>query len=485
MKIKKLPKSQDSRAAEEAAIAHQINSLEFKSFNDYKNWCNTHGFSTKYKKTSEQYHDELKFYLKQKSMVLIESKKKPRNLKRVLKNHIEGKKSNLPEALLFPTIPNDASEEKKEQAKKFLLTLSKEDGLFDVFGIQITGEVRKKFINYIGELLELYPEWVRDPSIWKSRSHNSFRNFVSILRHFFCAYDVPSFMDKAWVEEPKFRKWYLHLGKGNNIRTVENLPIPMTKKMAHFFCQAPNHYKVNEAIRYGQVLCLGGNQTLVDAMCETRLCKEYSNEEFWESVIRWFIAQPMFDFSHVAPVVDYLQNQKYTRRNVIIDGILTQQNPAQPGLSMKKRDPETLLRQVEEWHTQLGREKKAGNYTWVHSSIPDYEIWEGKEDSKNRRLWTIRELCSSSALQDEGRKMRHCVSSYAHSCQSGRCSIWSLEKISSEGKERLLTLEVSTSTKQIVQARGKFNAKATVQELNIVQRWATSSGLSFSSYLCR
>lgn len=486
MKIKKSPKSQDMRVAEEAALAMQMKSLGFKSFDDYKNWCNSNGFSTKSKKTEAQYRQELNFYKKQKVLISAELKKKPRNLKRILKEHIEGKKSDLPEALLFPTVPCDASEEKKQQAKKFLLTLSKEDNLFDGFG-PITAYQRvatRKFIDYINELLKLHPEWVRDPSTWKAKSHNSFRNFVSILRHFFCTYDVPSFMDKAWIEDdPKFRKWYLHLGKGKNIRTVEDLPIPFTKKMAHFFCQAPSHYKVNEAIRFGQILSLGGDERLADAVRETRLCREYSNEEFWESVIRWFIEQPMFDYSHVAPVIDYLQNQKYTNRNVIANGILRQEGPAQPGLSMKKRDPEALLRQVEEWHTQLGREKKAGNFNWTHSSIPDFEMWEGQENSKSRRLWTIRELCSSNALKDEGRIMRHCVASYAHSCNSGNCSIWTLEKTSNSGKEKLLTLEVSTRSKQIVQARGKFNAKATAQEMNIIHRWTIVSGLSISSYL--
>jgi hypothetical protein len=482
MKNKKAPKSQDARVAEEAALKTQMNSLGFKSFNDYKNWCNENGFSTKSNKTSEQYRQELNFHKKQKAIVSIELKNKPKNLRKNLKEHIEGK-INDPS---FPTIPIDASEEKKHQIKNFLLTLAtKEDNLFDGFGPTPAYQrvATRKFIDYINELLKLHSEWVRDPSTWKPKSHNSFRNFVSILRHLFCLYDVPNFMDKAWIDESEFRKWYLHLGKGKNIRTVEDLPIPFTKKMAHFFCQAPSNYKVNEAIRYGQILSLGGNERLADAVRETRLCRDYSNEEFWESVIRWFIDQPMFDYSNVAPVIDYLNNQKFICRNVIVGGVLRQENPPQPGLSMKKRDPETLLRQVEEWHTQLGKEKKIGNLIWEHSSISNFQLLEGTEG--NQKIWTINELCSSKQLQDEGRKMRHCVSSYAQSCKNGRCSIWTLEKETNEGKEKLLTLEVSTISKQIVQARGKFNAKPTSQELNIVMKWARSSGLSISNWITR
>lgn len=484
MKQKKQPKSQALRAAEEAALRHQLTYLGFKSVTDYKNWCGQHGFSTKSGKTAEQYRQECEFHRCLQKNISIEIKKKPRNIKRVLKDYIEkGIVPDVSDVGVLPRIPVSAPLEKKEQAKKFLLTLANQECLHE----DITSDVRtvnRKFVHYINDLLDMHPEWVRDISNWKPRSHNTYRKFSSILRHFFCLYDIPSFMDKAWIEEPKYRKWYLHMGKGHNIRTVSDLPIPFTKRMAHCFCQAPSEYKIAEAIRYGQVLSLGGNQRLVEALRGTILCRDFSNEDFWESVIRWFIAQPMFDYgTHCGPVIDYLHNQKYVARNVIIDGVLRNEGPPQPGLSMKKRDPETLLRQVEEWHTQLGREKKAGNYEWPHSPIPDFEYWEGQENTKSRRLWTIRELCSSSELQNEGRKMRHCVSSYAHSCKSGRCTIWTLEKTSSEGKEKLLTIEVLTGTKQIVQARGKYNAKATVQELNIMQRWATSAGLSFSSYL--
>ncbi len=52
---------------------------------------------------------------------------------------------------------------------------------------------------------------------------------------------------------------------------------------------------------------------------------------------------------------------------------------------------------------------------------------EGARDSKNMRIWPIRELLNSNELIAVGRHQRHCVATYAHSCYSGRSSIWAME----------------------------------------------------------
>lgn len=502
------------RQAEEAALKHQIKTLGFKDFGDYKNWCLQNGFSTRMDKTNAQFAAEVQFQRKQVAIVRSVNEAKQPNIKRILKNFSSSfgtdKYVTLPDGYSgLYTIRNvyqNVDENKKKQITKFLNTLITYANLLE----EVSD--KKKFISLLADIVKLEHLWVRPVGDWKCRSHNTYRQFTSLLRHAFVLYEMPAFMDKAWVKSvatldnatnerdwnaarvppvsnsslqyAKYRSWYLHLGKGLNARNLPDLPISFTKRMAHFFMKAPENYEPNEAIRYGQVLSLGGHPFLVDALRPTRVCNHFDNEEFWESVIRWFIAQPMFDYSqHVGPIIDFISNQKFTPRNVIENGVVTHMGAPQPGFSMKGREPEALLRQVEAWHNQLGREKKSGNVAWEHQkNIADFEFIEGVDGTKSRKVWTIKELCSSGQLQEEGRKMRHCVSSYSHSCFTGKISIWSMDKLDSTGKERQLTIQVNSGG-NIAQIRGRFNVKATEQQMIVIRRWATQNKLNFGSYL--
>ena len=68
--------------------------------------------------------------------------------------------------------------------------------------------------------------------------------FGSLARHLLARYDVPAFLDAAWrdgltAEGVRHQGWFKHVGRGENIRTADDLPIPMTKRMAHHFLQTP------------------------------------------------------------------------------------------------------------------------------------------------------------------------------------------------------------------------------------------------------
>ena len=92
-------------------------------------------------------------------------------------------------------------------------------------------------------------------------------------------------------------------------------------------------------------------------------------------------------------------------------------------------------------------------------------------------IWRIRELLSSQELIAEGRRMHHCVSSYAASCHAGRCSIWSVDVETEDGAEALLTIEVGHDAKDIRQVRGLRNRVATEKEKEIIRRWALQEKL--------
>jgi hypothetical protein len=342
-----------------------------------------------------------------------------------------------------------------------------------------------KYLQGVLSLLRDRSHWIKPIEEWKPSSHNQAKQFSSLARFLLCEFDVPLFMDQAYLENQSvYQGWFRHIGQGKNIRTITSLPVSITKKEAHYFLEAPDHYSIEGAIRWGQIYALGGNERLADAILETRLDREFDHDDFWQSVLRFFIKNPMLDMAQVNPIVDYIWNQKFANRRIFVErGVAQEQPPEQPNFSMKGRTVESLLKEVEAWHRRLGKEVKGGKLQWEKSPIRDFEFIEGNRDSKNMRIWSIKELVSSNELVAEGRVLKHCVASYAQSCGRGASSIWTMDFQTEDGTEKLLTIEVANQAKLIKQIRGRLNRLATEKEKNIILRWAEKENLKIASYL--
>jgi len=303
------------------------------------------------------------------------------------------------------------------------------------------------------------------------------------VRHLTARYPVPPFMDQAWfradVYGDRYRNWFVQLGAGKNIRTLDT-PIPLTKLMAHHFLQAPDDYPIEGAIRWGQVHALGGGARLTGGLMGTRIGYDFQENEFWTSVIRFFVANPLLDRQHVGPIVDYLCAQKFEMREVMVGpGQVEVHPPPQPGLTMRGRTADTLLAQVERWHRELGRASGAERLYFRRSGLKELFLKAGKDGESQ---WRIRELLSGAELVAEGRVMKHCVASYAHSCAQGRASIWAMELHGEVEVEKRQTIEV-TREGVIVQCRGKQNRLPTPAELDVIKAWARHAGLTISPYV--
>lgn len=467
-------------------ISAHLKSLKLKSLSEYKDWCIQNNLSTNPNKNSIQQAEEVKIHARQIAASKLKNSRKNRkqniiseylddylNNKNLNKYELYGNLEKVHKILLtfqHPALPSYRSSVQERHLNNFCKLIShivsETDCLFEIL------HSNKLFIDTIPAICQ--HTFIREIKDWKPKSHNSWNQFVSLVNHLFVKYEMPAFMNQAWFQQELYQKWFLHLATGQNIRIAEDFP-ELTKKQAHYFCQAPKNYSILGAIRYGQVLSFDGNERLANSLLPTRICHlENFCHEFWTSVIRWFIENPMLDLEHVGPIIDWLNDQKYV---AYPEGI------KQPNLSMKKRDPEATLRAVEEWHFQLGRSKKNGNLVWNPCGIKDFEFREGHPDSKSFKIWTIKELLSSKELQNEGRTMHHCASSYASSCNSGRSSIWSVELTEREGTQKKATLEIHLSNRQIVQARGRYNEKIGQQVRNIVSRWANQSNLSVGTYI--
>lgn len=465
----------DSKVISPVLMEH-ICRLELKSVEEYRQWCSARNYSPGLCKSIAQLKREYHFFISEKAAQILKASKKNKNLKNFVQAVYQKKISRQDingrtQEMLYHAF-KDAT-----QPRVLLRTLMY---LEDQSNILKDPDLLAGTIA----LASNYPSWIRPLEEWKPVTHNRERQFSSLARHLLAQYDVPVFMDIAFTRRNRVhQEWFIHIGSGNNIRTAKKLPVSLTKRMAHHFMSAPSGYSIEEALRWGQVHGLGGDKRLMKALRETRLVNEFRDNNFWVTVFEFFIRHPMLDTIHINPIIDYIWNQKYENRMVFVArGVAENQGPQQPNFSMKGRTPETLLRQVENWHRQLGRESRSGNFQWVHSPIKDFQWVEGTIKNKNMKTWRIRELLNSKELIAEGRAMRHCVASYAHSCKSGRSSIWSMTMEDYDGINKLLTIEVG-NREVISQVRGLYNRRPTEKEKSIIRRWAEKEKLELASYV--
>ena len=129
-------------------------------------------------------------------------------------------------------------------------------------------------------------------------------------------YDVPGFMNSAWLEglTPAgvvHQRWFIHVAQGGNLRTAKGLPVPLTRRQAHLYLQAPADFDVLSAFRWAQILDMGGDERLVRSILGTMIGKSFDHDDFWVTVLRWLVDQPMLDPVHHAPIIDYLNNQRF------------------------------------------------------------------------------------------------------------------------------------------------------------------------------
>jgi hypothetical protein len=327
-----------------------------------------------------------------------------------------------------------------------------------------------------------HADWLRPLESWEPDQQSAWMQFASLAHHLFAWYPVPAFMNAVWFNPPLGQilpqhRWYKHLGLGHSIRTA-GLPLRITRAMAHLFGQVPPPCPAIAALRWAQVHGLGGNEPLARAVIATRLGEVLENEDFWESVLLFFVKHASLDLAQVRPVVDFLQHQKFQSTDgVSADGISGKEPPPRPDYSIKGRTVASLLRQVEQWHRTLGQAMRQPSLSWRHSPISDLRLVQDGEVAANLRIWTITELLDSRALFLEGHAMRHCVATYTERCVSRRTSIWSMQMENQKGRHRVLTIEVNLMTKTICQARQKGNRRPQALGRETMERWAIGQGL--------
>ena len=252
--------------------------------------------------------------------------------------------------------------------------------------------------------------------------------------------------------------------------------IALTKRMAHLIFEVPDMESVSMGLRWAQFLGMGGSRNLVSAVVRSRLRDFMEDEPFWATVVLFLANQPMLEPTYVGPIVDYIYNQKFALQQTRgPDGNLAEGPPLQPHFTMKGRSIDKLLRQVEAWHGEFALDQHVDWEEWSSSGLRGYECEEEDGPLGATLRWSVRELCDSWALAEEGQTMCHCVKSYARRCAKGEYSVWSLQAEGTQQKRpNVLTIAVDNRRRRVIEFRGKYNMVPNDKQRTAKQRDQTS-----------
>ena len=450
----------DQRAAQaEEALRQHVERLGLDGVAAYQAWCRQQGLGDAIHKSAAQRSKELKLHQQiQSTQVLHAGRKHSRRTKDIVHQLWAG---TLAEEelrtevlrLIYRAFTGLAGDQRAQLRDLLLHVEKRASNLLDARPALLRlGRVDgNTFVEALGALARHSNAWQREPSDWKPDSRNPRRQFASLARFLFARYDVPACLDAVWFggwgpEAQRQQEWFVHVGSGQNIRTAD-LPLVFSKRMAHVFPEAPSELTANEALRWAQVVGQGGSEVLAQAVLATELGRNFADESFWSTVVLFLVENPMLDPDMVGPIVDYINHQKFVPTE--------EGEPPQPNYTMKGRSAVKLLRQVEEWHEHLARDNRQPGGSWESSGIAGFEWMDDKEEGLR---WTIRELTSKRDLTLEGRAMNHCVASYVSNCRRGSKSVWSMQVDAEGHSARVLTIAMHNPSRNIVEARGRFNA---------------------------
>ena len=345
-----------------------------------------------------------------------------------------------------------------------------------LLGMMVTRAPKLLDAPYAGAIRKIpLTGWVRSIETWVPKGKSRDTQFISLVDHLLSKYKTPQFLWSAFFDNDpdKTIPIAVHVAGGGSLYEKiqdKSFPVPFTRKLCHEFLKTPSDYTFMSAVRKIQVEAAGGDRRLFQIWNKhLSRFKSAEDEVFWGTVLHFFAKTTMLDPAQIMPTVDYIANRYRQDRT----------------FSMKGRSMIALMRDRDEWHTQLSKVKvlKQQNYEPSGFKAASYTKYyrdpqKGGEYAVN---WRIFEILKATHLADEGRAMHHCVYSYAPRIQEGKVSIWSLCGESKGQDLRYLTIEVNNLTKQIVQLRGVCNSLGKPPEHQIVALWAQANGLTVTS----
>lgn len=263
--------------------------------------------------------------------------------------------------------------------------------------------------------------------------------------------------DMAEILGNKKRSWLAKgLAEGKPLRKLSACPLPFTKKMAHYFINAPFTNTFDEAVWYA----LTSGNTGLQNVFSPHFRSWKLDPAFLLPIIRFFEGPGAeADPEEMPDLLGYMQHRWDE------DGTL----------STKGWTLASLRRRVQEWYLEIAQQRSSFYVADTQWAASGYQPYEAHSESNTYR---IVELTRAGELIEEGMRMQHCVGSYTHRCVNQGISIWSLRIYQAAHCRSLVTIEVDKQGR-IVQARGKRNAAPQTVHVQLIRQWAQREGLKY------
>lgn len=337
------------------------------------------------------------------------------------------------------------------------------------------------FRTALASLARQRSHWIRPLVEWRPSSRSPSRQFSQLARHLLVRYETPRLLEAVLFNNraSELETWFRHVGQGGSLRTAPGMTATLTKRMAHHALQAPDICTPVQAVRWGQVLGLGGDPRLALAVNKSTLgdALASSSQEAWRlTLIHWLVNQGALSPERVGPIVEFALRRRRRDRRYSMDG----------------RTPQSIERLIEEGRLraeararELAREKPEERTRYQYREFAPCGlasgIWELGAGVR-RQIWMLDEIRCNRDLIQEGRHMRHCVDTYEEYIVEGNSSIWSLRVEHGGTVRRAITIEVEPKTKRVIECRGKCNRLPNAEERRVLNRWVRENGLELAMY---
>ncbi len=302
----------------------------------------------------------------------------------------------------------------------------------------------------------------------------SLNGMAEMFKCLFCKYEMPNALLKCFPKlEDDGYSILAQIILGKNLRTIEELPLKMSKKENFVFLNKipdyiefeDNHLK--RLLVFTKILKINieeiellNNVLGYSNTFKYRLSTFIEDLSFWQDAFRFLIKIDYDVNIGIREFVDFFEYHRY----------FSEQEP----FSFKGRTVNSVIRLITEWHgaTLYKRDLELISKKWDKIKKSNFKI------KYNDEQFVFKQIDNGKDLYKESKALKHCVFSYIRDCINGYTSIWSMQKVTKRETQRILTIEIYNN--EIVQVSGKHNRPITTDEEILLKRFAEFNELKIN-----
>lgn len=309
---------------------------------------------------------------------------------------------------------------------------------------------------------------IRRIADWKPVKKSMTTNTIDLINHLFVRYKYPHFFTNMFFQKNEnnriYFNWFLTISRGDSLYKLNFKHYNLSKKETYYFLTAPDIIKQpDDAVLYAIVKANTTANDFIKYYSLFRKRKNYPSSFFYNDFYKKaFVFLCKQDFEDLKECYDEVSDYLFVS------------NIRNENFEFKNRTLNSIKNLSNIWHTEAARLKSSGSFEWNPLIVSSSRIWKSEKDPN----WSCVELLNSKELCNEGRRMHHCVASYARFCAQGSTHIFSF--YNNEESERC-TVEVRTESSSIVQCRGRFNTRPSKSAKEVVKEWARSHSIHYQN----